>query len=231
MGTERAATILVVDDDRAIADTVCDGLAVAGHRTLRAATGAEALEVLRTRRPDLVILDVTMPHVDGWTVLETMRRRGSTMPVIMLTARHEREDVVRGLRLGADDYVPKPFGLEELLLRIGAVLRRAAPAPDAARVLECGALRLDLDAVRVTQRGADVTLSPTEYRLLEELMRRCEHVVSKADLLERVWGYDADSQSTVVETYVSYLRRKLTVDGESPIVTVRGFGVKVVALQ
>lgn len=230
MVSERAATILVVDDDRAIADTVADGLAVAGHRTLRAATGAEALEVLRTQRPDLVILDVTMPHVDGWTVLETMRRRGLTTPVVMLTARHEREDVVRGLRLGADDYVAKPFGLEELLLRVGAVLRRAAPPPDATRVLECGALRLDLDAVTVTQRGADVALSPTEYRLLEELMRHREHVVSKADLLERVWGYDADSESTVVETYVSYLRRKLTVDGESPIVTVRGFGVKVVAL-
>ena len=117
MVSERAATILVVDDDRAIADTVADGLAVAGHRTLRAATGAEALEVLRTQRPDLVILDVTMPHVDGWTVLETMRRRGLTTPVVMLTARHEREDVVRGLRLGADDYVAKPFGLEQLLLQ------------------------------------------------------------------------------------------------------------------
>jgi len=222
--------ILVVDDDAAVRDTVVDGLTIAGYRTLQAVDGATALDAIVRERPDLVILDRTMPHVDGMAVLARLRAAGNRVPVIVLTARHDQEDRVAGLREGADDYVGKPFGLEELLLRVGAVLRRAAPPTDATRVLECGALRLDLDAVTVTQRGADVALSPTEYRLLEELMRHREHVVSKADLLERVWGYDADSESTVVETYVSYLRRKLTVDGESPIVTVRGFGVKVVAL-
>jgi len=220
------ATVLVVDDDPAVLDTVADGLSVAGYRALRATNGAAAVEMVRTLRPDLVILDVSMPRMDGFAVLERLRGAGQGVPVIVLTARHDRDDRVKGLRLGADDYVTKPFGLEELLLRVRAVLRRAAGGATSS-ALVCGPIVVDTDAVSASVDGRPIDLSPTEFRLLAHLAANKNRVLSKEQLLEAVWGIDFDTSTTVVETFVSYLRRKLApFDGH--LRTVRGFGVKLV---
>ncbi|MEY2740996.1 MAG: Transcriptional regulatory protein PrrA [Actinomycetota bacterium] len=220
------ATILVVDDDAAVRDTVVDGLTIAGYRTLQAVDGATALDAIVRERPDLVILDRTMPHVDGMAVLARLRAAGNRVPVIVLTARHDQEDRVAGLREGADDYVGKPFGLEELLLRVGAVLRRRTAATDGATpALVCGAIAIDPDGVRASAGGAPLELSPTEYRLLVHLVEHKERVRSKEQLLDAVWGVDFDASTAVVDTYVSYLRRKLGPHA-AHLVTVRGFGVK-----
>ncbi len=220
-----AARVLVVDDDAAIRQTVADALRLGGHHATEPRAGATAIHPV-TREPfDLVILDVNMPHVDGFTVLEKLRRRKPDLAIIMLTARDEREDVVRGLKLGADDYIRKPFGLEEFSLRVSAVLRRAGGARQSS-VVTCGDVELNTETAKVTHAGEDVALSPTEFRLLHHLMLNEGHVLSKHHLLEAVWGIDYETQSSVVETYVSYLRRKLDRDDHSHIVTVRGFGIK-----
>lgn len=223
MGTQ---LVLVVDDDEAICDTVEDGLHLAGYRTARAADGARALDLVGELRPDLVILDVNMPRLDGFKVLRRLRDSGSQVPVIVLTARHERADVVNGLKLGADDYVDKPFGLEELLLRVGAVLRRGRTVAD--NVLRCGPLVVDLDAHEVLSGGRMVDLSPTEFRLLVYLIERKNKVASKDQILSAVWNIDFESGTTVVETFVSYLRRKLSPESGHLIKTVRGVGFKMV---
>jgi two-component system OmpR family response regulator len=223
---DSGATVLVVDDDPAVLDTVADGLSVAGYRAVRATNGTAAIEMVRTLRPDLVILDVSMPRMDGFAVLERLRGAGQGVPVIVLTARHDRDDRVKGLRLGADDYVTKPFGLEELLLRVRAVLRRAAGGA-APAALVCGPIVVDTDAVTASVDGRPIDLSPTEFRLLAHLAANKNRVLSKEQLLEAVWGIDFDTSTTVVETFVSYLRRKLApFDGH--LRTVRGFGVKLV---
>jgi two-component system OmpR family response regulator len=220
-----AARVLVVDDDAALRQTVADAVRLAGHVATEARDGAAAIDLV-TREPfDLVILDVNMPHVDGFTVLEKLRRRRPELPVIMLTARDERADVVRGLKLGADDYIRKPFGLEEFSLRVSAVLRRSGGSRPA-NVVRCGDVELNTDTAEVTHAGTAITLSPTEFRLLHHLMTNEGQVLSKNHLLEAVWGIDYETQSSVVETYVSYLRRKLDRKGHEHIVTVRGFGIK-----
>lgn len=220
-----AANVLVVDDDEAIRQTVSDALRLAGHRAVEVSDGAAAIDRVMRGSFDLVILDVNMPHVDGFGVLEKLRRRKPGLPVIMLTARDERPDVVRGLRLGADDYIRKPFGLEEFSLRVAAVLRRSIAASDA-EILRCGDLELDSTTSTVTHDGKAVALSPTEFRLLHHLMLNQGHVLSKANLLESVWGIDYETSSTVVETYVSYLRRKIDCEGHEHIFTIRGFGIQ-----
>lgn len=218
--------VLVVDDDEAICDTVEDGLHLSGFRTARAVNGTEALEVVRDLRPDLVILDVNMPRIDGFEVLRRLRDTGSDVPVIILTARHERADIVNGLKLGADDYVNKPFGLEELLLRVGAVLRRGRTVR--ANVLQCGPVVADLDAHEVHCGDELIELSPTEFRLLTYLMERRNKVASKDQILSAVWNIDFESGTTVVETFVSYLRKKLGEEVGQLIKTVRGVGFKMV---
>lgn len=218
--------VLVVDDDPAICDTVEDGLHLAGYDTLRANNGVTGFEVVRTKRPDLVILDVNMPKLDGFGTLERMRNAGISTPVILLTARHDRTDTVTGLKLGADDYVRKPFGLEELLLRVAAVLRRSHG--DEHEVLRCANLRMDTDEHSVVVDDERIELSPTEYRLLEFLLRHLNKVVSKEQILDAVWGIDFDSTTTVVETYVSYLRKKIGTEAASHLHTVRGVGFKLV---
>lgn len=217
--------VLVVDDDTSVRATVADSLRMAGHTAIEASDGAAAIDLATRESYDLVILDVNMPRVDGFTVLEKLRRRRANLPVIMLTARDEREDVVRGLKLGADDYVRKPFGLEEFLLRVSAVLRRAG-GTDSSSVITCGDVIIDLAATTVTHDGLEVKLSPTEFRLLHRLMLHPGQVLSKSHLLEAVWGIDYDTPTTVVETFVSYLRRKLDRDGHEHIKTVRGFGIR-----
>jgi len=219
------ARVLVVDDDAVLRQTVADALRLAGHEAVESRDGAAAIELATRESFELVILDVNMPRVDGFTVLEKIRRRRPTLPVIMLTARDEREDVVRGLKLGADDYIRKPFGLEEFSLRVSAVLRRSSTATQSSTIV-CGDVEIDPESATVTHAGEPVSLSPTEFRLLHHLMVNAGQVLSKNHLLESVWGIDYDTNSTVVETYVSYLRRKLDHEGHEHVVTVRGFGIK-----
>ena len=218
--------ILVADDDEAICDTIEDALHLAGYLTMRARDGQLALDRVRNDRPDLVILDVNMPKMNGFEVLRKMRSLSITTPAIMLTARHEREDAVTGLKLGADDYVKKPFGLEELLLRVAAVLRRASGESDS--LLLCGPISLSVAQHEVKCSGKIVDLSPTEFRLLEYLMENKNRVLTKQQLLDAVWGIDFDSSTTVVETFISYLRKKMSPEIDNMLVTVRGIGFKLV---
>ena len=221
-----ALRILVADDDEAICDTIEDALHLAGYLTMRAKDGQMALDRVRSDRPDLVILDVNMPKLDGFEVLRKMRSLSITTPAILLTARHEREDAVTGLKLGADDYVKKPFGLEELLLRVAAVLRRVNGESDS--VLLCGTISLSVARHEVVCAGNAIDLSPTEFRLLEYLMENKNRVLTKQQLLDAVWGIDFDSSTTVVETFISYLRKKMTPEIDNMLVTVRGIGFKLV---
>ena len=218
--------ILVADDDEAICDTIEDALHLAGYLTMRAKDGQMALDRVRNDRPDLVILDVNMPKMDGFEVLRKMRSLSITTPAILLTARHEREDAVTGLKLGADDYVKKPFGLEELLLRVAAVLRRVSGESDAA--LMCGPISLSVARHEVMCAGTIADLSPTEFRLLEYLMENKNRVLTKQQLLDAVWGIDFDSSTTVVETFISYLRKKMAPEIDDMLITVRGIGFKLV---
>ena len=219
--------VLVVDDEEAVCDIIVDALHLAGYRTLRAGDGASAMTITREQQPDLVILDVIMPRMTGFEVIERMRQAGIMTPTILLTARHSREDTVTGLRLGADDYVKKPFGLEELLLRVAAVLKRTSGAIDEV-VLQCGKVEMNLDVHQVTVGDVVIELSATEFRLLRYLMENKNRVLSKQQILDAVWGIDFDSNTTVVETFVSYLRKKLDQQDEKILVTVRGVGFKIV---
>jgi len=221
-----AQRILVADDDEAVCDTIEDALHLAGYLTMRAKDGQMALDRVRSDRPDLVILDVNMPKMDGFEVLRKMRSLSITTPAILLTARHEREDAVTGLKLGADDYVKKPFGLEELLLRVAAVLRRVNGESDSA--LMCGSISLSVARHEVLCAGKVIDLSPTEFRLLEYLMENKNRVLTKQQILDAVWGIDFDSSTTVVETFVSYLRKKMTPEIDNMLITVRGIGFKLV---
>lgn len=220
------ATILVVDDEPSVNDLVCDALRLAGYRTHSATHGLAALRHLRENQVDLVVLDITMPHADGFEVLGRMREAHDQTPVIVLTARQERDDTRTGFELGADDFLRKPFSIEELILRVRAVLRRSAP-PEESGVLQVGELTIDEHAHVVTAGGMPVELSATEYRLLAVLMENAGRVLPKEVLLERVWGMAAGVETSVVETYVSYLRRKL---GDAlNLRTVRGVGYQLIA--
>ena len=216
----------MADDDEAVCDTIEDALHLAGYLTMRAKDGQMALDRVRSDRPDLVILDINMPKLDGFEVLRKMRSLSITTPAILLTARHEREDTVTGLKLGADDYVKKPFGLEELLLRVAAVLRRVNGESDSA--LMCGTISLSVARHEVVCAGNVIDLSPTEFRLLEYLMENKNRVLTKQQLLDAVWGIDFDSSTTVVETFISYLRKKMSTEIDNMLVTVRGIGFKLV---
>ena len=213
--------ILVVDDEPSVNDLVCDAMRLAGHEPVPAFDGIEALAELRGMDVDLVILDVNMPRADGFHVLSTMRAADDRTPVILLTARQDRDDVRMGFELGADDFVRKPFGIEELTLRVAAVLRRSGVEPGVS-VLRAGEVELDSRAHRVLCAGDEVDLSATEFRLLQMLMESPDDVLTKDLLLRRIWGLDASTETTVVETYISYLRRKLGL--HATIRTVRGVG-------
>lgn len=211
--------VLVVDDEPAVNDLICDALRLAGFRTHSAADGFLALQFLRTTTPDLVILDINMPRIDGFETLERMRAAGDQTPVIVLTARQERDDARAGFERGADDFVHKPFSIEELVWRVRAVLRRSASG-EQDTTLRVGSIQLDPTRHEVSVDGQPVELSSTEFRLLEVLMENRGRVLSKEQLLSRVWGGGAEP--SIVETYVSYLRRKL---GDAlSIRTVRGVG-------
>jgi two-component system OmpR family response regulator len=222
------AAVLVVDDDEFIRDLVSSALRIAGFATSTAIGGREALDVISRNHPDLVVLDVGLPGVDGFEVCRRMRHEGDQTPVIFLTARDAAEDRVSGFTRGGDDYVTKPFSLEELVARVRAVLRRtgsAGPAtlPTDSR-LQYADLELDEDTLRVTRAGQPLQLSPTEFKVLRYLMANRERVLSKAQILDHVWDYDFAGNSGVVENYICYLRKKIDFVDPALIHTVRGFG-------
>ncbi len=221
-------TVLVVDDEPNIRELVQVALTFHGCTVLTAATGQGALGEAEANQPDLIVLDVVLPDLDGFEVCRRLRARGDDVPIIFLTARDTSSDTVQGLALGGDDYVTKPFSVEALVARIRAVLRRAARAedsePDEAAILRAGDLELDESRWLVQRAGTQVELSPTEFRLLAFLMRHQGRVLTRAQLLENVWGWDYAGQSQIVETYVSYLRRKLDPLGPPLIHTQRGVG-------
>ena len=217
------STILVIEDDADIRGLVVALVERAGMRAREAVDGRAGVRAFFEERPDLVVLDVGLPELDGWEVLARIRDL-SEKPVLMLTAEGEQVQKVRGLEGGADDYVTKPFGREELVARINALLRRSV-REDGEEVLEDGTVTLDGAGRRVEVDGKEVVLTPTEFRLLAFLMRNRNQVVSQLQLLEEVWG-NADADPHQVRLYVSYLRRKLNEAGVDPIETVRGFGYR-----
>jgi len=218
-----SARLLVVDDEATILELLSGSLRLAGFEVVTATSGAEAVRVAASSRPDLILLDVMMPDGDGFEALRRIRSGGSEVPVIFLTARDKVPDRVRGFTVGGDDYVTKPFSLDELLGRIRAVLKRTLPGARGPQ-LRVADLELDEDAHEVRRDGAIVALTPTEYRLLRFLMVNAGRVVSKGEILDDVWGHDPDRDGNVVEPCVSYLRRKVDQGEPRLIHTVRGFG-------
>ena len=221
--------VLVVEDEENVAFVIAAALKLSGLEVAQARTGREALSLLGGgMAPDLVVLDVMLPDLDGFEVCRRVRADFGDVPIAFLTARDAVDDRVRGLTLGGDDYLVKPFEVEELLARARAILRRTGKSLTSP-VLECGDLTLDDDAHLVTRGGREVALSPTEYKLLRFLMWNTGRVVSRDELREEVWGYGYDSGSTVVETFMSSLRKKVD-RGSAPLIrTVRGFGYRLAA--
>lgn len=219
--------ILVVEDDPAIRELIRDSLSLIDIETDGVGDGLEALNKLRRQRYDLIVLDVNLPKIDGLTLLSKIREEGSDIPVLVLSARSQRDEITQGLRVGADDYLVKPFGIEELILRVKAILRRTRLTSEEVKKLICGPISMDLDRHQVTFNDEKVELSVTEFSLLEALLHRSGKVVKKEVLLAEVWGVDFPSSTTVVETYISYLRRKLHRDGYQGVKTVRGVGFQI----
>ena len=216
--------IMVIDDEAGVRDLLGDALKLAGFETITAADAMIAQTLLRNTKPDLLIVDINMPMMDGFEFIERIREKGDNTPALMLSARGDRADITRGLTLGADDYVTKPFGLEELVLRVRAILRRASFKETTPTVLTCGPITLDEDSHSVTFNSEVVDLSPTEFRLLHVLLESKGRVLSKSQLLNEVWGINFETETTVVDTYISYLRKKLHRDGFEGIRTIRGIG-------
>ena len=216
--------IMIIDDEAGMRDLLGDALKLAGFETVTAADAMIAQTLLRSTKPDLLIVDINMPLMDGFELVERLRSTGDNTPALMLSARADRVDVTRGLTLGADDYVTKPFGLEELLLRVKAILRRSQISTSSGTDLTCGPIKVDEASHTVSFAGELVDLSPTEFRLLQVLVENKNRVLSKSLLLDEVWGITFESESTVADTYISYLRKKLHRDGFEGIKTVRGVG-------
>lgn len=216
--------ILVVDDEDNLRTMLCAALRYEGYDVSQASDGQEGLKAAREQRPDLIILDVMMPGLDGFAVCRRLRESGDRTPIIFLTARDSSKDKVEGLTIGADDYLQKPFNLDELVARVEAVSRRVEREPSAADVYRVADLELDDVAHRVTRAGEDIQLSPTEYNLLKYLMQNTGRVLSRGQLLENVWGYSRDDDPGVVETYIGYVRRKVDAVDPKLIQTIRGVG-------
>ena len=216
--------ILVVDDETAIRDLISEVLNIAGFKVTTSADGLDALNQIRRSKFDLILLDVNLPKVDGFAILEKVREGAPTQPIIMLSARVDKDDVTHGLRLGADDYVRKPFSVEELVLRVeNRLMRDGKGLPE---IISCGPITLNDSEHRVTFNEKEIDLSPTEFNLLFELIQNQNRVLTKEKLLEVVWGMDFETTTNVVDTYISYLRKKLHMDGFEGIKTVRGVGFK-----
>jgi two-component system, OmpR family, response regulator len=220
------ARLLVVDDEPNIRELLSASLRYAGFEVATAADGQQALALAASFRPDLLVLDVMMPGLDGFGVVRRLRESGRHTPVLFLTARDAAEDKVSGLTLGGDDYVTKPFSLDEVLARIRAVLRRTAAAARASEAprLTFADIELDEESHEVIKAGEVISLSPTEFKLLRYLMANAGRVLSKAQILDHVWNYDFNGEANVVESYISYLRRKVDTTEPRLLHTIRGVG-------
>jgi two-component system OmpR family response regulator len=218
------ARLLVVEDEPNILELLSASLRFAGFDVDTATSGSAAVSAAKARRPDLVVLDVMLPDLNGFEVIRQMRADGSRTPVVFLTARDATDDKIRGLTLGGDDYVTKPFSLEELTARIRAVLRRTAGGDQAPSRLRFADLELDEETHEVYRADRRVQLSPTEFKLLRYLMLNPNRVLSKAQILDHVWNYDFRGDDNIVESYISYLRRKIDADQPRLIHTLRGVG-------
>ncbi|HTW97405.1 MAG TPA: response regulator transcription factor [Acidimicrobiales bacterium] len=220
----RGSRVLVVDDEPNITDLISTALRYEGFDVVTAGTGRAAIDEVVSKRPHLVVLDVMLPDLDGFDVARRLRQEGRKVPILFLTARDATEDKVRGLTLGGDDYVTKPFSLEELLARVRAVLRRVNEHGERSSRLTFSDLELDEDTREVFRGDTPIELTPTEFKLLRYLMMNPRRVLSKAQILDHVWEYDFDGDANVVETYISYLRKKVDKLGPPLIHTLRGAG-------
>ena len=220
-------TVLVVDDERQIAEIARDYLEHAGYAVLTAGDGRDALDIVRAKRPDLVVLDIGLPNLDGLTLARTLRREQDT-PIIMLTARVEESDRLAGLEVGADDYITKPFSPRELVARVRAVLRRVDGAAASGDVIRVADVVIDVPRLKVTRRDAAVDLTPTEFQLLSTLARRPGRVFTRAQLLDAVRGVEVDSFERAIDAHIKNIRHKLEPDSRNPryILTVYGAGYK-----
>ena len=218
--------LLVVDDEPNIRDLLASSLRFAGFEVTVTADGTSALAQVQEESPDLIVRDVMLPDISGFELTEHLRRGGIDTPVLFLTARDDMQDKIEGLTVGGDDYVTKPFGLEEVVARIRAILRRTAGEPNDSGIMRVADIEMDDNAHEVRRGDVLIDLSPTEYRLLRYLMLNEGRVVSKSQILDYVWQYDWGGDGAIVESYISYLRKKLSVTDDSPdiIHTKRGVG-------
>jgi two-component system OmpR family response regulator len=225
MTRQGEAKVLVVDDETYIADLLSTGLSFVGFDVRTAAGGQEALALVRDWRPDLLVLDVMMPGIDGFEVTRRLRAEGRSVPVLFLTARDALEDKVTGLTIGGDDYVTKPFSLEEIVARVRALIRRSSAVDPVDSRLKYADLVMDEDAHEVWRADQPIELTPTEFSLLRYLLLNAGRVVSKAQILDHVWAYDFGGDGAVVESYISYVRKKVDAPFDVPLIrTVRGVG-------
>jgi two-component system, OmpR family, response regulator len=219
------ARLLVVDDEPSLQDIVATSMRFLGYQVSVAGTGREAVRSAVEQHPDLIILDVMLPDFDGLEVMKRVRAAGVDSGVVFLSARDTPADKIAGLTAGGDDYVTKPFGLEELAARVSAVLRRVRPVDDGEGTLQVADLKLDPETYEVTRGGEAIELAPTEYKMLRHLMLNANIVLSRQQLLDAVWGPDFYGDDSVVATYISYLRRKVDAGDVEPLIhTHRGFG-------
>ena len=235
MVNNQEARLVVVDDEPSIRELLSASLRFSGFEVITASNGTEAIEVIVDSQPDLIIMDVMMPDIDGFTVTSRIRQEGIDAPVLFLTARDDTQDKVMGLTVGGDDYVTKPFSLEEVVARIRAILRRPREEVEDNPVIRVADLEINEDSHDVTRHGELIDLSPTEYKLLRYLMDNEGRVLSKAQILDHVWQYDWGGDAAIVESYISYLRKKIdgvtytddegnTQKVEPIILTKRGIG-------
>ena len=235
MVNNQEARLVVVDDEPSIRELLSASLRFSGFEVITASNGTEAIEVIVDSQPDLIIMDVMMPDIDGFTVTSRIRQEGIDAPVLFLTARDDTQDKVMGLTVGGDDYVTKPFSLEEVVARIRAILRRTREEVEDNPVIRVADLEINEDSHDVTRHGELIDLSPTEYKLLRYLMDNEGRVLSKAQILDHVWQYDWGGDAAIVESYISYLRKKIdgvtytddegnTQKVEPIILTKRGIG-------
>lgn len=220
-----ALKVLVVDDEPNIRDLLSASLRFAGHQVITSHNGTDAVAKIIDNQPDIVLLDVMLPDVSGFGVTKKIRSMGIETPILFLTARDDTEDKVTGLTVGGDDYVTKPFSLDEIMARISAIMRRTGKDEIATSVIRVGELEMNEDAHEVTVNGTLIDLSPTEYQLLRYLAQNPNRVLTKAQILDHVWEYDFNGEMGIVESYVSYLRKKLDpLSSEPLIITKRGVG-------
>jgi len=222
--TPEPLRVLVVDDEPSIVDVLCTGLRHHGFQVTAAGTGTGALQQARDWRPHAIVLDVMLPDMEGFDVARRLAAQRAEVPILFLSARDHTADKVRGLTIGGEDYVTKPFSLEELVARLRVILRRSGTVAETPEPLRFADLQLDEDLREVTRDGVPIELTVTEYRLLRYLMLNARRVMTRAQLLDHVWSYDFGGDARVLETYISYLRRKLDAHGPPLVHTVRGVG-------